>query len=805
MNRPAKGFVPWAQGVWPGFVLYTRAARGPAIVNALEGPYPAAACEGAQGATAPNHGMPRFRDCRFAVAYPLGQVELRDPAVPLRVTLQAFNPLIPGDADDSGLPVAVFRVRLHNATARVVRASVCANLPNFIGMDGYDVRRNEWNGRMEPVGAKGNRNVFRATEALQGLRMFSDGVARTSEAWGTMALATTARAGVTHRTSWAQRSWGNSLLEFWDDLSADGALEPQGGAADQPVGSLCAACSIPPGGTRDLTFILAWHFPNRRAWGESRYKGRRPIVGNHYATRFRDAWSVAAHVAARLGELERKTVSFVRAFVESDLPAVAKEAALASVSTLRTQTCFRLPDGRLYGWEGCHDQQGSCWGNCTHVWNYEHATPLLFGALARSMRELEFGHATQRDGFMPFRINLPLSATPYGTAAADGQMGCLVKLYRDWQLSGDAAFLRRLWPHARKALEFCWIPGGWDADQDGVMEGCQHNTMDVEYFGPNPQMASWYLGALRAAEEMARAVGDEEFAGRCRALFQRGQRWVDRHLFNGDYYVQQIRAPGASAYLDVRLVSGMGTKDLVHPTLQIGRGCLVDQLAGQPNAYLAGLGPLLDRRHMRTALGAVVKFNRRTAAGHFNQLRSFVGGNERGLIMCSYPRGRRPAEPFPYSNETMTGFEYCVAVNLVLEGKRQAALQVVRAVRSRYDGRRRNPFDEAECGHHYARAMAAWGLVPALTGFHYSGVTQAMTFARPRKAVRWFWSNGEAWGTVRIRPVGTRGASVTLRCLHGSVRMRTLAIRGVGAQEWRAVRTLRAGENWTGSIPSGRT
>ena len=201
-----------------------------------------------------------------------------------------------------------------------------------------------------------------------------------------------------------------------------------------------------------------------------------------------------------------------------------KEAALFNLSTLRTQTCFRTPDGRFFGWEGCADNAGCCHGSCTHVWNYEQATAFLFGALARACARSSSSTPPSDDGHMSFRVDLPLGrAQEFGLAAADGQMGCIMKLYRDWQLSGDEALAAALWPKVRKALEFCWIPGGWDADRDGVMEGCQHNTMDVEYYGPNPQMGLWYLGALRAAEEMARHLGETDFAARVPALFERGR------------------------------------------------------------------------------------------------------------------------------------------------------------------------------------------------------------------------------------------------------------------------------------------
>src|SRR5206468_1080952 len=127
---------------------------------------------------------------------------------------------------------------------------------------------------------------------------------------------------------------------------------------------------------------------------------------------------------------------------------------------------------------------------------------------------------------------LPDGLQIWENAAADGQMGCIIKLYRDWQLLGDMDWLKKLWPSAKRALEFAWIPGGWDADRDGVMEGVQHNTFDVEFYGPNPLTGIYYLGALRAAEEMARVVGDAASAAEYRRLFESGSKWIDAHLFN---------------------------------------------------------------------------------------------------------------------------------------------------------------------------------------------------------------------------------------------------------------------------------
>jgi len=518
-------------------------------------------------------------------------------------------------------------------------------------------------------------------------------------------------------------------------------------------------------------------------------------VGNYYATQYQDAWGVAVSTAADLPRLERDTLAFVRAFCESDLPAVVKEAALYNLSTLRTQTCFRTADGRFYGWEGCGDRRGCCEGSCTHVWNYEQATAFLFGELSRSMREVEFLHATRDDGHMSFRVFLPLArATQHGLAAADGQMGCLMKLYRDWQLSGDDGMLRALWPRARRALEFCWVPGGWDADRDGVMEGCQHNTMDVEYYGPNVQMGTWYLGALRAAEEMARHLGETAFAETCRDLFERGRQWIDEHLFNGEYYEHEIRPAKAEAIAPGLRHGEMGARDLAEPELQLGAGCLVDQLVGQYMAHVCGLGYLLDPVKIRATLRSVMRHNfRESLHDQFNQMRSFALAEEPALLMATYPKGRRPRRPFPYFNEVMTGFEYTAATHMLYEGETEAGLKVIAAIRRRYDGQKRSPFDEAECGHHYARAMASWTAVLALTGFRYSGVEQSTRFACTGEPCRYFWSNGNAWGTCEQRP-SEGEVAVRLSVLYGTLAVRRLELAGFGSVELSPRRVIAAGE-----------
>ncbi|OGD21252.1 MAG: hypothetical protein A2W03_09530 [Candidatus Aminicenantes bacterium RBG_16_63_16] len=801
VNRPAKGFIPWSgQQLGPFFALSLRSADGRSWTRALEGPLPLAAYESSHGSTAINHGLPRFSRASFAAAYPLGQLLLSDPEVPVEVRLEAFNPLIPGDPDSSGLPVAILRYVVENTSGQTLRGTVCGTIPNFIGADGSELSA-DWKGDPAIDNLKGNRNEFRRGTNVDGIAMSTSGPDPKSERWGTMALATSAGRLLTFRTAWLEAGWGTPLLDFWDDFSADGRLEERAHKeAGMPMASLAVELELPPGEKRSATFLLTWHFPNRETWTPKKKEDDR--IGNYYTTLYADAWDAAEKIAPRLGELEKAAVEFVSAFCGTSLPAEVKEAALFNLSTLRSQTCFRTPDGRFYGYEGASHHAGCCYGSCTHVWNYEQATAFLFGSLARSMREVEFGQATNPQGLMSFRVGLPLSrACDLGKAAADGQLGCIMKIYRDWQLSGDDGLLRTLWPNVRKALEFCWIPGGWDADKDGVMEGCQHNTMDVEYYGPNPQMGVWYLGALRSAEEMALYLGDREFAGVCRRLFEGGRTWIDGHLFNGEYYEHEIRPPQDPQAIAPGLRIGMGAGDPANPDYQLGQGCLVDQLVGQFMAHVCGLGYLVDPGHVRTALDSILRYNRQSGfSDHFNCLRSFALGDESALLMASYPHGR-PANPFPYFTEVMTGFEYTAAVGMLYEGQVEQGLGCIRDIRARYDGRKRSPFDEAECGHHYARAMASWAAVPALSGFRYSGVRKSMAFTETEGT--YFWSNGSAWGTCAVEREGPK-LLAALKVIRGSLELKSFRLGQRKDLKFRRPVLIRAGESreFLVSIPS---
>jgi non-lysosomal glucosylceramidase len=722
-NRPSMSFQT------DSFFAVHVTGNGWSTTRVLEAALTDAELDGGFGSRSPLSGLPRFREGVFSAAYPLGSVTLRDPDVPLAVEIRVFNPLVPGDADASGIPCLVYQATVTNLAAEPVQVEVCGSLQNIVGAH----RTGPDRGWHIPSGNTFTFDRLAGADLLLGRG--SAPSARDSD--GTVALAALGEGSSSVREAWARLSWGDALLDFWDDFSADGQLDQPTDPGRVPTGSLVVSRRLEAGVPSTFTFVIGWHFPHRYPWpsddvGPAAHSDPEVDVGNHYTQGYQDAAAVVRRVVAELSDLEARTLDFVRSVTDRGLPPVLADAALSNLAVLKTPVCFRIADGTFLGWEGQDDDRGSCHGSCTHVWNYQYAVESLFPELAWTMRRVELVHCLDDRGKMSFRAGLPLErrGTSWPTAAADGQMGALVRLYRTFRAGPDRDALISLWPAARRAMAFAWIPLGWDADQDGVMEGCQHNTMDVEYYGPSGVNQSWYLAALAACAELSDVVGDAEFGSRCRRLLASGAARTDELLFNGDYYQQHVVPPmvadNIAEGLRIRYDADgadEGSDNLVDPDLQIGSGCTTDQLVGHTMARLSGLEVPLDAANVSTALANIYRYNHRADLfGHVNHLRSFALNDEAALLNATFPHGSRPRRASPYCNEVWTGLEYSAAIGLLLDGQTELALDVVADVRDRYDGRRRNPFDEVECGHHYVRSLASWGLVEAWRDQHGGAV-----------------------------------------------------------------------------------
>jgi uncharacterized protein (DUF608 family) len=703
-------------------------------------------------------GLPRLAEAKFYGSFPISRIEFEDADCPVHATLEAFSPFQPLDADASGLPCAVLDYKIHNPGASTAEAVIAWSISNPVG--GTDSRKNE------PHSSAG----------ITGLLMTNPALAADDPIQGSFVLAALAAGGAAEvLPRWPGNSWFNGPHNFWFEFSESGRLaRPQ--EPSTPVGSVAIRQRIPAGGTRSFRFLLAWHFPNRtpERCGWDAPKGKeKALLGNYYCTRFKDAWEVAEYVSDNLPQLEQRTRAFAAALERSTLPGAVKDAASANLITLVSNTSFRIADGSFHGFEGCGDKAGLGFGTCSHVWNYETATQFLFSTLARSMRETNFGYATDAEGHMDFRHKLPLGFEHWGAAAADGQMGQIVKLYSDWVLSGDDGWLRQQWPAAKRAMAYAWRPGGWDEQKSGVMTGVQHNTYDVEFYGPNPLCGTWYLAALRAMAWMAEAMDERDLAAECNRMCEEGARWMDTNLFNGEYYIQKIR-PVAQDKVASGLIEGYGGKDTLHPVFQVGDGCFVDQLIGQHAATVAGLGELLDPAHIQKTLHSIWRYNlKRTLIHHASVQRVYALNDEAAMVIVDYSKGMRPEVPMPYYGEAWSGLEYSLATLMISHGMVAEGLEIVRNTRNRFDGEKANPYDETEYGRHYARPMASWAAIPMLSGFHYDARAGRMELA-PR-IHQWnfncFWSTPAAWGSFELTP-----RALALSAVAGAVALKELTI-----------------------------
>ncbi len=343
-------------------------------------------------------------------------------------------------------------------------------------------------------------------------------------------------------------------------------------------------------------------------------------------------------------------------------------------------------------------------------------------------------------------------------------MGQILKVYLDWQLSGDGAWLRALWPKVKRALEFCWVEGGWDGDRDGVMEGAQHNTYDVEFYGPNPMCGIYYLAALRAAEEMARALGETGPPASTASCMSADGPGSTPTCSTASITCR--RSPAFRVTRSPCRCAPRRRRGHRAPDFQLGEGCLVDQLVGQYVADFCGLESVVSEEHIRKTLQSIYRYNyKRDLYEHAGLQRIFALNDEAAMVICDYTASGRPKVPFPYFNEVMTGFEYSAAVLMLAHGMVDQGVECIGNIRRRYDGERRNPWDEAECGHHYARAMAAWSGVVLLAGFGYDGPRRRLKL-QPRwkpEGLKSFWSTATGWG-VFAHSGTAAGRGFRLKC-----------------------------------------
>ncbi|NSW90392.1 MAG: hypothetical protein HPY74_06905 [Firmicutes bacterium] len=723
------------------------------IARVLEGPVPMYKIFGrgkgmGNGLPGKNYGLPRFRESSFKAIFPFGIVTLKDEEIPLDVQITGWSPFIPGDADNSSLPVAGLEFRFKNTANEKIECVYSFNAFNFM-----------------KTGA-GNEQVLTVPNGF-----ILDQPPVEEKPWeqgAFCAVVDDLQARVD--CSWFRGWMFDTLTILWKNIEEGAAIEKSLPKEEKPSpgASIFVPFQLGPDEEKVIRLRLSWYVPETDLrFGKDEEKSENCGCGYGckdkadtkekykpwYSKRFNNVMEVSDYWGSNYEQLYQKTMEFTRCFYDTTLPGEVIEAVAANLTILKSPTVLRQTDGRLWCWEGCCDETGCCYGTCTHVWNYTQALCHLFPGLERGLRQTEFYESQDEKGHQQFRASLPIRPSSHDFhAAADGQLGGIMKIYREWRISGDTQWLKQIWPKVKLSINYCIDT--WDPKKEGILKEPHHNTYDIEFWGPDGMCNSFYLGALKAASLMAKAVGDDYSL--YDELYLKCKDFLENSLFNGEYFIQKVQWEGLKARLPLE-ESNTETRELLMkegPKYQYGNGCLSDGVIGAWMAEMCGIGEILDSDKVKKHLMSVYKYNlKKDLSTHVNPQRpGYAVGKEGGLLLCTWPKGGKPSLPFIYSDEVWTGIEYQVASHLMSMGYVDEGLDIVRTCRKRYDGSVRNPFNEYECGHWYARAMASYALLQGLTGIRYDAVEKVFYIGpRIKGDFRSFISTETGFGTAGVK------------------------------------------------------
>ena len=753
----------------------------------LEGPVPDwkkfGQRDAGNGSTGLTTGLPHFRNASFLARFPFGHLDISDNDLPLKVEVTGWSPFIPTDDDNSSLPVAALEYHFVNTGIKTLDAIFSFNTKNF-------VRINQGRNKISPA-----KNGFILTEEGTKEKPF-----RTDMSFFTNDDSTI----VDH--CWFRGGWWDPITMAWNAVKNAEVRSVPPVESNAPGASLYVPFKLAAGNERTIKVMIAWYTPDSDQTHGTVGKPKEkcdPSTGccnspsdisldkydknfnekyfkPWYSSKFKNINELIEYWSQHYDDLKKNSLLFKEAFYKSTLPSEVIEAVASNLTILKSPTVMRQYDGRLWNFEGCADQNGCCHGSCTHVWNYAQAIPHLFPALERSLRNTEFCESQNEEGHQNFRSVLPIApATHEFHAAADGQLGGIMKAYREWRISGDNEWLRKIFPMVRSSMDYCIRT--WDPNEKGIIEEPHHNTYDIEFWGPDGMHMSFYLGALNAIVVMGEFLGIN--VSHYKRLALSGKKFIETELYDGEFFIQKIQTKGLKAKDPATEKSFGGqysaeAKELLEkegPKYQYGKGCLSDGILGAWIARMCGLEDPIDAAKIRSHLKAIHKYNLKPdLSEHANPQRpSFALGNEGGLLLCSWPKGGKLSLPFVYSDEVWTGIEHQVASHLMLMGYVNEGLDIVRVSRNRYDGRIRNPFNEYECGHWYARALSSYGYLQALTGVRYDAIEKKLYVDSKVGDFTSFLSTESGFGNVMLK-----AGKPSVKVVYGKIDIDSIVVSG---------------------------
>src|SRR5665213_477385 len=462
-------------------------------IKVLEGPVPEWKVFGSRGSgngdAGATYGLPRFASAKFMTTFPFGTVDLQDNDIPLKVKITGWNPFIPTDEDNSSLPVGCLEYNFTNNSKQTISAVFSFNSKNFLASD------REAENSINPI----SNGFILAQQRTKEKPYLESSFAVFTDDDNTK---------VDH--CWFRGGWWDPITMAWNNIEKGILRETPPVKKDAPGASLFVPFSLSPGSKKTIRLMMAWYTPlttlhigevmkeDKKACNpasgccggptdlrvETGKKNGSSDYKPWYSSKFDNIQEVASYWRKNYSDLYKKTNLFKTSFYRSTLPPEVMEAVAANLTIIKSTTVLRQYDGRLWSWEGCGDDVGCCSGSCTHVWNYAQAMPHLFPSLERSLRNTEFCENQNNAGHQVFRANLPISPAKHDFyAAADGQLGGIMKVHRDWRISGDSKWLSKIYPMVQVSMDYCITT--WDPKNKGVVEEPHHNTYDIEFWGPD--------------------------------------------------------------------------------------------------------------------------------------------------------------------------------------------------------------------------------------------------------------------------------------------------------------------------------
>jgi uncharacterized protein (DUF608 family) len=683
--------------------------------------------------TTPVAPFPAMQSLTFSAEFPFGWYHFQDENLPVRVTLEAYNPLIPMDLKNSAIPSAIFRIKVTNPTDAPVDVALLATQQNAVGFSGYDAISGE-NQRQNPGFGKNHNEVVQGKDRT--------------------AIALTGPNGSMHLSAHtdaatATASWSD-MASLLADFEADGKLTgPATAESPAPQTTVDAALAphftLAPGAERTVTFVLSWHFPGGTFGRADIPQWHFVDGGNQYENWWNNAAEVDAYVADTFDHLDATTRLYHRTVYSSNIPRFALDRMTSNLSVLKSPTSFWTKDGYFGIWESTSDKQ-EWFGNCKHVIHYAQAHARLFPELGRILRDIDL-RSQLPDGLLSDRDGGKLDAM-------DGHFGTILGVYREHLLSSNNDYLQTAWPRTRKAMDYAIER--LDADRDGMLSGSYHNTLDCNSSGTSPWIGSLYIAALKASGTMAEIMGEKELGDGYRDLAATAIRNQNEQLWNEElgYYVER--------------------PENLPNTRIMGDAVGIDMFLGQWWANQLNLGQIYPKERTQAGLAKIFTTNRITdpGKGYPPAHRDFLGTGDTGWMMFVHPDSNpselkwdRPRNFILYFCEVMSGFEYAAAATMIQYGMTAEGMEMVQEISKRYDGRHRgkgevtlrsnatvdgtgSPVGEDECGKYYARTMSSWSVLLALQGFSYDGPQQQIGFQpvwQPDDHAS-FFSAANGWG-----------------------------------------------------------